>query len=91
MSPAGPQRRQQELMHEDQIDAQAVVAPERALPIVPPAERFFRLLEVAEGIDQSDVADGLQRGALFRAHVHAAHPRRRVVHVTIFGRDVEVA
>ena len=32
-----------------------------------------------------------ERGALLGAHVHAAHPGGRIVHVAIFGRDVEVA
>ena len=32
-----------------------------------------------------------ERRALLGTHVHAAHPRRRIVHVAILGRDVEIA
>ena len=82
---------QQLAMHQDEIDAQAVVPAECALAVVPPAERLLRLFEVPEGVHQPKFGDSRQRGALLGTHVHAAHPGRRVVHVAIFGRDVEVA
>ena len=54
------QRRQQRLVHQDEIDAQTVVAAEGTLPVIPPAERFFRLFEMPEGIDEPERRDALQ-------------------------------
>ena len=78
-------------MHQDEIDAQAIVPAKCTLAIVPPAEGFLGLLEVAERIHESELRDARERGALFGTHVHAADPRRRVVHVAILGSDVEIA
>src|SRR5687767_3824143 len=49
--------RQQFAVHEDQVDAQAVVAAESSLTVIPPAERLLRLLEVPECVDELEVGD----------------------------------
>ena len=48
---------QQLPMHQDQVDAQAVVAAESALAVVPPAEGLLGLLEMPEGIDELEIGD----------------------------------
>ena len=73
------------------VDAQALVQAEAQLAVVPPAERFFRLLEQAEGVRQADVEQALQGGAFLVRDQHLAGPGDRVVHVAVVGGDIVVA
>ncbi len=82
----GQRRRQQ-----DVVDAQAVVLGECKLAIVPPAERRRRLVEQAKAVLEARGEKRAKRGALGVGAQHLPGPQRRVVHVAVFRRDVEVA
>src|SRR6185437_4626585 len=87
----GCQLRAQCLAGQDQVDAQAQVAAERALPVIPPTEMSRVFHERAKRIDEAKIEDAAQRRALgFRAQ-HLSAPRFRIVHVAIVGRDIEIA
>ena len=73
------------------VDAQALVQAEAQLAVIPPAERFFGLLEQAEGVRQADVEQALQGGPFLVRDQHLAGPGDGVVHVAVIGRDIVVA
>src|SRR5688572_1510576 len=76
---------------EHQVDAQAPVAAERVHPVVPPAPGILRLFEAAEQVGKAKRRDSPERLAFRGADVDRSFPLRRVVHVAVFRRDVEIA
>jgi len=58
--------------------------------VIPPTERFLRLLKTSKNIDEPCIEQFLIGLAFGRADVHAAFPSLRIVNVAIFGCDVEV-
>src|SRR5450759_3727214 len=73
------------------IDAQAEIAPEAVHAVIPPAEALLRLVEKAKAVLEPQSHKGTKRGTLRFAAQHLAFPRLRVVHVSVFGRDVVIA
>src|SRR6185369_15659868 len=70
------------------VDAQAHLPLERVQAVVPPRERFLRLLEEAERIHEARIEQALQCGAFGLAEEDAALPGERVVDVARVRRDV---
>src|SRR5947209_12884476 len=75
----------------DVIDAQAEIALERAGAIVPPRELFRLVVVQAKGIYKAPVFDRCKRRALRLAEQHAVFPELRIMHVAVFGGNVEIA
>lgn len=73
------------------VDAQACVAAEREHPVIPPREALFGLLEAAERIDEAEREQLLEVRALLRRDEVLADPFRRIVHVLVVRRDIEIA
>src|SRR5690606_17758831 len=72
-------------------DAQAEVAAERGLAIVPPTVMAAFVLEQAETVGKAEIGDGLECSAFrWRAQDPIA-PGHRVMDVAVVRRDVEVA
>src|SRR5687768_12373944 len=83
--------RRQRLRDPHVVYAQARVATERALPVVPPREVPAARVVQPEGVGEAPPAHLLKPLALGLAEEDAAAPERGVMHVSVFGRDVEVA
>src|SRR5438105_7688822 len=75
----------------DVVNAQARVAPESPLAVIPPGELAALRVVQAEGVLEAPPPDPLNRLALRPAEKNVAAPQFRVVHVPVFRRDVEVA
>ena len=86
LAPRGQRRR-----HPDVIDPQAEVATKPAGAIVPPGIMAAFLCVQAKRIRESPVLDVLQGSLLRFAEQYAVLPQTRVVHITLFGRNVEIA
>ena len=79
-------RRQQHV-----VDPQAVILRERELPVVPPAERHWRLLEQSEAVGNPRREELAECRALGRRAMDLPVPQHWIVHVAVVGRDVEIA
>ena len=73
------------------VDAQAEIALEAAHAVVPPREALLRLREAAEAVDEAQVEQAPEGGALGVGTEDLAGPGGGVVHVAVFGSDVVVA
>nr|GFD59095.1 hypothetical protein [Tanacetum cinerariifolium] len=71
---------------QDVVDAQAAVAAEGHLAVVPPAVLLFRLVEQAEGVAEAQAVQRQQRLALGHRAVDLASPYFRIVDVAVFRR-----
>src|SRR5690606_19456522 len=88
----GHRRPTQRVGHQGEVDAQAEVAAEGGLAIVPPAEDAAFVAVQPEAIVQPQVEQRTQRVALRAGGQDVALvPDRGIVHVALVGRDVEVA
>src|SRR5471032_1499700 len=76
---AGAAARYQGWREQNMVDAQALVQAKAQLAVIPPAERFVRLLEQAEGVGQADVEQALQGGAFLVRHQYLAGPGDGVI------------
>lgn len=77
--------------HQNMVDTQPLILLKGELPIVPPAVQFARVVVETEGIDQSPVAqpaEGVPDAGLAQ---HSFGPGGRLAHVTILGRDIQIA
>src|SRR5574337_999214 len=74
---------------QDQVDAQAHVAAERRLSIVPPAVVPGIGLEQAEAVMQTKVGERLEGGALRRRAQDVLAPGHWIVDVAIVRADIE--
>ena len=73
------------------IDAQAEVAPEGTGTVIPPGEMPARLCVQPKCIRKAPILNALQRGVLLLAEHDPSLPQSHVMHVSIFGCDIEVA
>ena len=80
----------QRIRQEDVIDPQAHVASEGELPVVPPAVRFFGLVEKTERIYQVEVHQAPEMLAFGFRGQYMVSPYFGIVDVTVFGSDVVV-
>src|SRR3954468_9007968 len=72
------------------IYPQTSIAPESVLAIIPPGivPAFFSVQ--AKGIIESPLSNLFQRRSLALAEEHMPFPLRRVMHISLFGRDVKI-
>ena len=77
------------LRYRGQVDAQAEVAPERGLAVIPTAEHAG-LVVVRKPVVQVQREQALQRArSALEVRIKFVVPDRRIVHVAVVGRDVE--
>ena len=65
------------LARENEVDPEAGIAAQRTAPIVPPAERPFRLLEAAEHVHQTERQQRAQAGPFRFADQYGTGPGGR--------------
>ena len=76
---------------QDQVDAQARVAPKTGGAVIPPAEHALWLFEFAKHVGQAEVDELAECLAFEWAAENRVSPLVRIVDVFVRGRDVEVA
>jgi len=91
VDPGAAATRPQRVADQDQIDAQAAIAPERALPVIPPRIVSAILFEQPKAVVQAERVQARKCRAFWRRAQHLLVPQRGIVHVAVVRRDVEVA
>jgi hypothetical protein len=68
-----------------------VIPSEGRCTVIPPTERLLGLIKISEDIYETGIEQFSISRTLRFADVYVADPRSRIMHVTIFRCDIEVA
>src|SRR6266404_3530321 len=76
---------------EDRIDTESAIFLKRQHPIIPPTKKTAFDMMDAKGIAQTHLFERAKSGAFFLRTHNGAAPKARIMHITVFRRDIEIS
>src|SRR5438128_2061600 len=78
-------------VRQNRVDAQTTILRKRKHPIIPPAKKTALLTMKPQRVDQTDITQLPEGGALAIGAHDCTAPEHRIMNIDIFGSDIEIA